>query len=1231
MSTRNIFLPYYIVLTDPARVKALQAQYPIGVNRAIANPQPPATATGGAVIEFNAPFVGYNEAVALATTGDHIWTPYYKDGSAGGKPFPIDVAAFNRHSGGFLGLGGTTLHYMWIGAFVYAGSLADPANVDTDAPTLVHAPLAQRRWIDGFEMRGAETRATTGLKPTYAAGRRTGGKGLKGFGAGSDSQAVATTIFGGSAGPQGVWTRFRMRWFRAGTGTNSFARWNATAGVNCNYTLSMSATGDVILSTTDDNSLTTNVIGTIFTATLKRWYAIDVLAEYNGSAVLGTGVGFRGRFRFYVDKTLVLDLLLPDEGTAGGNAGPGRRLKAHATFTYGNISVATTLLQLDFDDMVEADIPVGRNDGSTWDALANYVIGNTVLGSDDHVYKAILANGPGTVGAIDPASNAARATYWVVYEGLDWLNGSAVVRCKAKGFTVNNVFAGDYRGLNQPNAAATNRAVATSSTSGAICEADLDIDRTANVLKGVVGLASAIFGVNAFSAAIENATLSYDIGGGNVGAAVIALTNAAAGGSLQTMYRPAALTDPSVLATLRARFTHAASVNLNSVISMFAMVEMIGTFGSEDLRAAAYPDGVPTVVDGNALYQHNAPYWNAPWSWNAPGAAPGPAGVGIVGGTYVGNGTGQDITFRMPVHFYMVRPTSGTRSGGAKWISSAHYGHQDDDYGITAMHALGGEEDLTFVAASGDDAQQNRYMLRLSGGNQQSNALGVTYQYIAVSDPGGRYLMNHAAQGNISAIGQDDTLLLPNADFVAEWLWGIIEQEDNTTSTGMLYKSLAHAAATCGRIGAAAAASTISFLAAGQLRVQQALYTLASGNTADNIALSLWRRHDGNADAGEAKLWAFGSYIGDGTASRSVTCGTAGLRPLFAAVLGDDGSGAFRDPSHTTTDSELASGGGTGGATRITGGALDGFSVGLNLNTNAVLFHYFVIWGSATAGNGGWSINGEFNPVEAAPPADGPWPDDPDIADYDETPTTPTTSPLVDQPDIEADTNILTTAENIGGLLGGSPCETYTRSLVNIALSHLEISKVVGNLSTDTSEIAALARRHVKEDINAVLRAWPWDFATRYANLVLVAGSETAPVNNDWTYSYRGPSSMITARRISKLYAGRTFDPTPVPFRLGQDASGLLVYCNTLATATVPLSLEYTYRNDCPAFWGDPLFREALTWKFAASLSPLARDSKKKQFCLQMFRDIVGRGETVDANEQQQEPNGDADWITGRQ
>src|ERR1051326_3342966 len=122
MATR--FLTYYIVLTDPDRVKQLQAQYPNGYQFAPFNPHDNTTGQpGGAAVAFQAPWAGNYPG----TVPDHgspsgvyfgpapyTWAPEWTSANN----YDCTVATFTRHTGGFWGIGGDTTTYIWAGQFV---------------------------------------------------------------------------------------------------------------------------------------------------------------------------------------------------------------------------------------------------------------------------------------------------------------------------------------------------------------------------------------------------------------------------------------------------------------------------------------------------------------------------------------------------------------------------------------------------------------------------------------------------------------------------------------------------------------------------------------------------------------------------------------------------------------------------------------------------------------------------------------------------------------------------------------------------------------------------------------------------------------------------------------------------------------------------------------------------------------------------------------------------------
>jgi hypothetical protein len=224
------------------------------------------------------------------------------------------------------------------------------------------------------------------------------------------------------------------------------------------------------------------------------------------------------------------------------------------------------------------------------------------------------------------------------------------------------------------------------------------------------------------------------------------------------------------------------------------------------------------------------------------------------------------------------------------------------------------------------------------------------------------------------------------------------------------------------------------------------------------------------------------------------------------------------------------------------------------------------------------SVDGEFAPVEPNTPTGSQWGGDP----------------------AEPPTDINPGGEDIGsdpaGAPGGggddmdtdllAPCLPFTTRQVNIALSRIGVSKQIALLATEIGQEAIVARLHYAEALKATLRDFPWPFATRYADLVLLAGSVATPVNRDWTYAYRQPSDCVFERRLVVTRDGAV-NSTPPPFQLSYDNA---LQINRILTNEPSARLEYTARPECSAGRGDPLFRDAFQWKLASMFAaPLSR------------------------------------------
>lgn len=1173
-SNKKRYLTFYIVLDDAAEVAALQAQYPNGINCAIREPvtaefpfgisrQP----NGGVSAEvfYGAPFRGYTDPAGAAP---YIWTPWYSANPAdpGSKPFPLNDRRFSRHSGGFLGIGGTTITYYWIGQFMLAGS-ALPALPGTGR-------IARRWWIEGWSLpfSGPTSSGDGGMSISRDAARHVGGYGL--------AQRGATALTGGifwdthdAAGANvfKAWERFYIR-VRKRPSSESVGFYQMSMdgndGNSGGVRLEITPAGTIsVIHRRFGSSVNVGTLATIPEEWTGRsdhnaWVRIDLLMNMAGNGNPATP----GRLRVYVRGASELDFTAP----SGSGLGTGNGCVDFSQ--YGNALGNANDMEMDIADCHAANIP---EDGG---------------------------------GAEDLTS-------------LDFVLGSKIVKLlpNAIGAATAN-WTGDFRIARQiPNTTTTQNGeqYLTSNTALSLLELECNND--------VVTKDPGIMSVDAFTciqihksglrAGVADGTMGYRLG---ANAAVdVAISDNTVKNHDRVLYTVpgTATTFPAGNTPIRLRLTKANSADLQSVLTLAAQVQLVGRWGKEDHRLADQ-GGVELSVYRRDVGPHNAPYPLSPWATGSQ-IANASAPVIFQTGTYVGNGTGQDLVFRAPVLMLMIRTASPSTD---IWFNSADVIRRHGTGTGSTPGPQDAEEDVTFVPGSGEDTQMQRYMVRIGGAYARINQNAVTYRYLAIMDPGARFFLNITPAG---AAGLTQVVKLPNATFTPEA--ALVWRGSISGSPGLACFIKAIGQADAARLNVFGGSSAITpglTLGTGEITLGTAFNNVGYSQN----PMTLMRRSDGNGDTNEAAVLDCGTYVGDGSGSRTLTVGTAGRRPLYAMIApSNTGNGVYRDPGHTTNTSSTQTGAST--TLGITGGIIDGFTVASAMNVNGVEYTWFVLWGGTTAGNGGWSEDGEFIPVEPDMPSDGDG-DIPDESVYEEPePPSPT---LPGEPDLDEADDILTPDDNIGGTAGGQPCEAYTRELVNIALSHLEISKQVGNLVTENSEAAALARRHVRNDVNTVLRDFPWDFATAYQELVLVAGSEAAPVNQDWIYSYRAPNAMMFARRIVTLNKGRKFDPDPIPFRLDRDTSGLLVYCNSLATATVPLVLEYTIRNECPAFWGDAIFREALTWKFASSLSSLTKDPKKKAFCLGVYRDILERARTVDAKEQQQEHPGDADWISGR-
>ncbi|HEV8474594.1 MAG TPA: hypothetical protein VGR82_17585 [Methylomirabilota bacterium] len=1154
----------------------------------------------GAAIEFAIDAAAYPPALPILEVGDpvpttgagYITSPWLTTSNT----FPRDVATFTRSSGWWI-FGSNTKFY-WVAQVAYSPlpeSLPPSGVVEETEPALIPQRVALTGWDlsnAGDPLEGLASAANSLLIS------RGGASGIDGYAGSTGATGTGTqyTAYALSTLAQrGHWERFYFTVVGAAP-SDAVGLWRGFNFSTNGTGFSIEVLPSLQIAFRNWSALAVNTLqGTFATLVVGQRYLVDVVFDVDGTNDLIT-------CSVYLNHTL----LCAGSRAAGGVLGN----RYHSESRIGKEQAVATSGTLAFDNYIIAKIPSTKDPAvPTWSSITAYVTGDVVKTAAGVRYKA-LQNGTNHVPGLEPL-------FWRrLTDPIDWIHGSRLVRLKANAFASSHSgnWTGDFRVLMQrPDGIAF--AGITSSTSGALAAVTTDVPRQVEALPGAIGWVG--LQVNAYTkrAGVVNGALGYKIGAGAPVDTTIVETGTLAWKGV--IYAPAALTAPIPAGTgVELRFTKAADATLATLAVLVGTVEVIGTFGEEDVFPNEDPeadaDPVPPQPVGGV---HSAWVPYTPWAMQALPIGP----VIIVGGTYAGNSLGQDITFKAPPILLLIRPLTGSAGGPLVWSSllGSHISHNQGisfEIGIADV-----DQDLTYTQADPNADQQMQFRVRLGGAGAQYNVTGTTYQYIAFCDPAARYSRAGVALG--TSLNAPQTHLLDDVDFLAEFALVWRENYDTTTTDAVHWKGAAHAADAMSLIsGATTIAASITF--------GTGLLTLASAffNSVTNYPFLLFRTNDGNSYADQAKVWFKGTYTGDGSGSRTITIGATGLRPMWA-IVGGVGSGnvRHRDPSHTGTNSENPSSGANDATLGLTAGGVDAFTVGTALNANGVVYQYFGFYGSATAGNNGWSINTELVPVPADSRKPAGW-----------------TEPTTIDPDVEepAEPNPLDPGDLTTDI--AADCVASSTRLCNLALSEAGITVQLADLSTDTSQEAFTCRLVYKTIVDAVLRAYAWNFARTYsasAGLTLVAGTADAPVNPDWTYSYALPADCLRVLRVLDVTGGRARQSsfTPIAFQVLQDDTPRdLLYTNEPAEflqAADPVRVEYLRRVPCPGRVTDAVFRQCLIYRLAAAIAkPLGKDQKDADALLAKYRDLLPQDKVLHANEQERQRPTDTepDWITGR-
>ena len=506
---------------------------------------------------------------------------------------------------------------------------------------------------------------------------------------------------------------------------------------------------------------------------------------------------------------------------------------------------------------------------------------------------------------------------WVNADTLNLATGSHISLLHPNGFAPSHSssWVGDFRQLlpNPAKDAAAADALITS-TPSAVCAVTTDYTP--------VQSGCAAFLVSCYlNAGTGTGQLSLSLDGSATVASVS--LNAT---SWVTMFVPLGATKR--YGAVNLALTKDSGAGATKVNALVATMESIGAWGPEDV-----PGALPLVGI------HDAPY---PGVVGSQSAVQTYSPVTLQSGVYTGNAAGQDLLTGAPVHWFWVRPLASD-TGGTWWWSTCVAAAARLDSLLKPVRMV-----LAKLFGMGGS-------LSLAGSDAQSNGAGVSYQWISVSDPGHRYVLNGAFQHDAGVAAASNPL--QDASFTPEALFATVE-DHGTSATKHWFKGIGHTTDTASKLDGAVT-SGVASLAAGAITSKTPIHIASTLQ----VAYSAWRRTDAAAYTGVFDLV---TYTGDGTGTRNIPCVLKGNSPLFAIVTPHNGGSYFRDPSHLTTHSSQMAG--TDSTTGIVGGDLNIVTVGSTLNANAIVYDLFVIPGIPNAG--GWSPNpvGPWNPVPPYPP-----------------------------------------------------------------------------------------------------------------------------------------------------------------------------------------------------------------------------------------------------------------------
>lgn len=193
----------------------------------------------------------------------------------------------------------------------------------------------------------------------------------------------------------------------------------------------------------------------------------------------------------------------------------------------------------------------------------------------------------------------------------------------------------------------------------------------------------------------------------------------------------------------------------------------------------------------------------------------------------------------------------------------------------------------------------------------------------------------------------------------------------------------------------------------------------------------------------------------------------------------------------------------------------------------------------------------------------------------------------------------------------------------NEALSAIGVGDEIQDLATESSKEATACRRFFATSRDLVLRDFPWP-RFRVVELLALVSTDPSP---QFKYAYRLPARCASIVRLQHDLSPRLDDSdTLIPYELGRDATGTLIYTN-LESA----SIKYVYQETTLATWTPDMIEvlvQLLASKIAPRFGPEAVKLGDRALKLYEYRRGIARAQAL--NEEVPDPAGDGDIVRAR-